>query len=155
MPDPQKELSFFSREGTEEMKERPYYDTASIGRRGENRVAWHYRLRGYRILARNFRASHDEIDLIAENRSTLVFIEVKTRVAPTGESLRHAPADAVDAAKIMHLSQAARSYVLEHQVKKPFRFDIAEVYGIRKGNGSVRISRIQIKKNAFHAPRRR
>ncbi len=125
------------------------HDTASVGKLGENRVKWHYRLRGYRILEQNYRASHDEIDLVAENRKTVVFVEVKTRTVKEGQSLRHAPAEAVDKRKILHLSQAARSYLLSHQIEKPFRFDIAEVYGIRKDDGSLRIIRIRIHKNAF------
>ena len=46
---------------------------------GERRAALHYRLRGYRILARNARAGGNELDLVARRGRTLVFCEVKEK----------------------------------------------------------------------------
>ena len=53
--------------------------TSARGRRAERRVAWHYRLRGYRILGRNVRAGGVEIDLIVRRGRRLVFCEVKLK----------------------------------------------------------------------------
>lgn len=50
-----------------------------LGQRGERRAAWHYRLRGYRILARNVRLPAGEIDLVLKRGATIVIAEVKTR----------------------------------------------------------------------------
>ncbi|HEX6085915.1 MAG TPA: YraN family protein [Thermoanaerobaculia bacterium] len=50
-----------------------------LGKRGERRAAWHYRLRGYRILARNVRLPAGEIDLVVQRGATIVIAEVKTR----------------------------------------------------------------------------
>ena len=50
-----------------------------LGKRGERRAAWHYRLRGYRILARNVRLPAGEIDLVVKRGATIVIAEVKTR----------------------------------------------------------------------------
>jgi len=50
-----------------------------LGRKGERRAAWHYRLRGYRILARNVRLPAGEIDLVLKRGATIVIAEVKTR----------------------------------------------------------------------------
>jgi len=50
-----------------------------LGRRGERRAAWFYRLRGYRIVERNLRMRGGEIDLIVRRGGLLVFVEVKTR----------------------------------------------------------------------------
>ena len=124
-------------------------DTHTVGRLGEKRVGRYYRLRGYRIREFNFRASHDEIDLVAENHRTLVFVEVKTRLLCKGERLLKPPAAAVDAEKKRHLLQAARAYLVTHDLKKTVRFDIAEVYGRRAPNGKIKISRISVIKNAF------
>jgi putative endonuclease len=42
-------------------------------------VAWHYRLRGYRVLARNVRAGGSEIDLVVRRGRRLVVCEVKSK----------------------------------------------------------------------------
>ena len=47
------------------------------GRQAETLVAWRYRLRGYRLLARRYRCPRGEIDLIMRKRNCVVFIEVK------------------------------------------------------------------------------
>ncbi|HYC90881.1 MAG TPA: YraN family protein [Thermoanaerobaculia bacterium] len=51
----------------------------ALGKRGERRAAWHYLLRGYRILARNVRLPAGEIDLVVKRGATIVIAEVKTR----------------------------------------------------------------------------
>ncbi len=50
----------------------------SIGAWGERRASWYLRLRGFRILQRNFRVYSGEIDLVMVDSNTLVFVEVKT-----------------------------------------------------------------------------
>lgn len=53
---------------------------AKLGALGERRAAWFYRLRGYRIVARNLKlGTHGEIDLVVRRGSTVVIAEVKTR----------------------------------------------------------------------------
>ena len=49
-----------------------------IGDIGEEKVAWKYRLKGYKILARNFTCRYGELDIVALDGLTVVFIEVKT-----------------------------------------------------------------------------
>jgi putative endonuclease len=51
----------------------------TLGRLGEELAAAHFTEIGYAVLARNVRTRHGEIDLIVHDRSTLVFVEVKTR----------------------------------------------------------------------------
>ena len=53
--------------------------TKSFGDRGEDLAAQYLEKRGCRILERQFRAKTGEIDIIAEDRGALLFIEVKTR----------------------------------------------------------------------------
>ena len=50
-----------------------------IGDFGERMAARFLRRHGYRIVARNYRAGHLELDIVAKNRSEIVFVEVKTR----------------------------------------------------------------------------
>jgi putative endonuclease len=52
---------------------------AQLGRIGEWRAAWFYRLRGYSILERNLRLGAGEIDLVLKRGATIVIAEVKTR----------------------------------------------------------------------------
>ena len=53
------------------------------GRIAEAAAAWHLRLHGYRILARRFATPVGEIDLVAQRRNLLVFVEVKRRATVT------------------------------------------------------------------------
>ena len=54
-----------------------------LGRLGERRAVWFYRLRAYRIVGRNVRLRSGEIDLLARRGSTLAVVEVKTRQSLT------------------------------------------------------------------------
>lgn len=51
-----------------------------LGKKGEDIATQYLRKKGYRIVDRNFKKSYGELDIIALDGSTLVFIEVKTRV---------------------------------------------------------------------------
>ena len=51
----------------------------NLGAAGEKAAAKYLRRRGYRIVARNYRCRGGEIDLIALDADTIVFVEVKTR----------------------------------------------------------------------------
>ena len=66
-----------------------------LGRIGERRAVWFYRLRGYRVVARNLRLRHGEVDLVVQRGKTLVIVEVKARQTATAG----AGHDAVDRRK--------------------------------------------------------
>ncbi|MDO5123454.1 MAG: YraN family protein [Eubacteriales bacterium] len=79
---------------------------------------------GYRISQRNMRNKYSEIDIIAENKEYIIFVEVKTR---TGEfDLR--PSFAVDRIKQQKIISAAFGYIKSNKIKKQPRFDVAEVF---------------------------
>jgi putative endonuclease len=79
---------------------------------------------GLRILARNFRCRSGEIDVVAEDRGTVVFVEVKER---TGES-HGAAVDAVTGAKRRKVVAAARAYAARHGLTgSPVRFDVVAI----------------------------
>ncbi len=99
--------------------------TRAAGARVERRVAWHYRLRGYRILARNARAGGYEIDLIARRGQDLVVCEVKSKA---GEEFGDS-AEMVDEEKRRRLRRAADAWLAAHPdlADLDVRFDVVAV----------------------------
>ena len=81
--------------------------------------------KGYAVLHYNWRSGHKEIDLIAKERDTLVFVEVKSR---TSELYGNAE-DAVDDRKMRLLISAAESYITRFKIDLKFRFDVITVIG--------------------------
>ena len=99
-------------------------DRRGTARRGEAIAALFLRLKGYRIEARNWRCPLGEIDIVAWDRDTLVFVEVKAR---TGTSAG-APQEAVNARKQARLIQLAEAYLARHRgPTPPCRFDVIAV----------------------------
>jgi putative endonuclease len=96
-----------------------------LGLRGEKAAARYLRGLGYVILARGQRDHIGEIDLIAVDGRTVVFVEVKTR---TTQDAGH-PADAVDEAKQQRLTRLALSYMKRHDLLDSCsaRFDVVAV----------------------------
>ena len=83
-----------------------------VGRFGEDETARRYAEQGFTVVARNLHVSHNEIDLILENETHLVFVEVKTRRATPGERSRYGrPAAAIDKAKRDRMRKAAQDFV--------------------------------------------
>jgi putative endonuclease len=102
-----------------------------LGRRGENAAARYLSRRGYVIVARGNRDAIGEIDLVAVEGRTLVFIEVKTR---TTQDAGH-PADAVDAQKQRRLTRLALAYMKRHDLlENPARFDVIAITWPDKAN---------------------
>jgi putative endonuclease len=92
--------------------------------RGEALARRHLEGLGYRIRAQNWRAREGEIDLVAEDGQTLVFVEVKTR---TGRAFG-LPEDAVTRAKRRHLRDAAQAYLETHDLgEAPWRIDVIAI----------------------------
>lgn len=99
---------------------------ADSGRIGEDLAHRYLRRRGCTIVARNYRprAGGGEIDLVAWQRDTLVFVEVKTRATAEFGT----PDRAVDLEKEHHLRRAARDYARRSGVDwLKVRFDIVSV----------------------------
>lgn len=107
------------------------------GEWGEWQAEQYLLAKGLRVLGRRVRVGRrDEVDLVARQGDTLVFVEVKTRKS---EQFGR-PMDSVDRHKRHTLSRAAVRYV--RQLKRPnsvvFRFDVVEVIGEEGGNPAVR-----------------
>ena len=105
-------------------------DARLLGRWGEQQVAEDLRRKGWKIAALNYRCRMGEIDVVAENRAYLAFVEVKLR---KNDGYGRA-AEAVTRSKQEKLRAAAELYLTEHPTARQPRFDVAEVYapqGIR------------------------
>ena len=95
-----------------------------LGQRGERRAAWFYRLRGYRIVARNVHLRSGEIDLVVARGRLLVFVEVKARQSITaGDGV-----DAVDRRKKLQLISLADQYLTRHPHSGEVRHDIVSLF---------------------------
>ncbi len=126
------------------------------GRLGEDAVARRYTDSGYTVIGRNVRLSRNEIDLILQNETHIVFVEVKTRHAAPGVHSRYGrPADAVDKGKRTRTVAAAEAYLRQHRdgFEHPLqpRIDVAEVYLTRNADGTNAVAEIKIFRNAFGA----
>jgi putative endonuclease len=95
-----------------------------FGNRGERVAAKLLKKKGYRILARNCRNRWGEIDLIARDGDTIVFVEVKTR--SHDEAGR--PEDAVTATKQRQISRAAAAWLHRNKLDEHrCRFDVVAI----------------------------
>ncbi|MCR4398384.1 MAG: YraN family protein [Firmicutes bacterium] len=114
---------------------RPAADRA-VGRAGEDAAAEELTRRGYVILERNWRCRFGEIDMVAEHRGTLVFVEVKSR----GSVRFGSGAEAVDARKQRRLVRLARAYLCGRGragLDTPCRFDVVAVDMSRPGRPGI------------------
>lgn len=99
-------------------------DPHALGALGENAAAEYLRRRGYRILERNYRFRRNEIDIIARDRGTLCFIEVKTRTTQE----KGDPLEAVTPVKQQEIIKAAKAYLaFSGSMDDDCRFDVIAV----------------------------
>ena len=103
-------------------------NTTETGRFGEDIACKHLKKNKYRIVAKNYRASHNELDVIAENKQYIVFVEVKTRTLGARDGFAYGtPASAVTYSKQKRTVAAARDYLRASKCEKQPRFDVIEV----------------------------
>ena len=111
-----------------------------FGKRSERLAAEFLKRTGYRILETNYRSKLGEIDIIAMEKGTLVFVEVKAR----NTSRFGSPKGAVTPAKQRKISMAALDYLKRSgQTEVSARFDVVAV-----DTASGKID-IEVVKNAF------
>ncbi len=112
-----------------------------LGRSGEEIALRFLKKKGYRIIGQSFRMFRGEIDIIAFDRKTLVFVEVKTRKSREYGS----PEESVTSAKQEQLRKIASGFLVKsHLQDVECRFDVISV--LFNPDGS---SRIQHFRNAF------
>lgn len=118
---------------------RSRFDT---GRHGESTAAEFLARSGLKILQRNFRCAMGEIDIIAREGRTTVFVEVRSRRA--GALCR--PEETITATKRKRITRAALWYLQQNRlIDSPARFDVV---AITWGNAQPQIDWIV---NAFEA----
>jgi len=98
----------------------------SLGKIGEDLACEELRRRGYAILARRYRTRHGEIDIVARDGETIIFVEVKAKdTAEFGSA-----AEAVDARKQRRIASMAVDYLARNRLtKRPCRFDVVAIDG--------------------------
>jgi putative endonuclease len=112
----------------------------AVGRRGEKIAERYLKRRGYRIVTRNFRAAGAEIDLVAMDGATVVFVEVKMR---RGEGAG-TPEDSVDGRKQRQIRRAAEVFAARyHASDRDWRFDVIAI------SGAGRRTQVELLKDAF------
>ena len=96
-----------------------------LGSRGEMLAARFLLDKGFAIREYNWRCGHKEVDIIAQERDVLVFVEVKTRSTDTYGNAE----EAVTPAKMRHLVLAADTYVKKKNIDLDVRFDVVTIVG--------------------------
>jgi putative endonuclease len=116
-----------------------------LGARGEQAALDLYRRRGFTLVARNWRCSIGEVDLVLRRRDLLVFCEVKTR-----SGSRHGGGfEAVDARKRRKLRALAEVFLLTHGGgASSVRFDVASV-AVLGGASRGGDARVELFEDAF------
>jgi putative endonuclease len=117
--------------------------THQRGKKAEEMAAAFLRLKGYRLLEKNFRVPQGEIDLIFRKSGTLVFVEVKSR---RGKA-QGTPLEAVSIHKVKRLSAAAAVYLAQQPGPvPPCRFDVLTIGPDKSWLGLAKIRHFE---NAF------
>ena len=112
----------------------------AAGASAEALAARYLEARGLTIVARNFRTRRGEIDLIARDAGTLVFVEVRLR----RDARYGGAAESITAAKRERLAAAAQFYLMRLREPPPCRFDAILLDGLDA-------SRVDWRRNVFDA----
>lgn len=95
-----------------------------LGQKGEGVAVKYLKKKGYKIIEQNFKTRIGEIDIIAEDRGTLAFIEVKTR-----ESIEFGwPFEAVTKFKRRKIANVAMLFLKKLKEVPACRFDVVSIY---------------------------
>jgi putative endonuclease len=115
-----------------------------LGQSGEDLAVEELVARGYAVLARRYRTRGGEIDIVAEDAGTLVFVEVKARATTEFGSA----ADAVTPRKQRQLVSMARDYLAHARLHdRPCRFDVVAIDDMNA------VPRITVYRNAIELNR--
>lgn len=116
-----------------------------LGARGEDAAVRHLKRKGYRILARHVDSPLGELDIIAVDGRTIVFVEVKTRASTDAGT----PAEAIDDRKERRMTQAALAYLKSNGLLNySARFDVVAIIWPTNVRQPTNIEHFQ---NAFEA----
>jgi putative endonuclease len=112
----------------------------ALGKTGEDLACRELERRGYVIVARRYRRRGGELDIIARDGQTTVFVEVKAR---QGHRFGEA-SEAIGSTKRRRMAQVAMDYVMRHRLaNRPCRFDVVSIHF------DERVPVIEVFRNAF------
>jgi putative endonuclease len=117
-----------------------------LGRRGEDEAARHLKSLGYRILGRRERVLRGDIDIVALDGRTVVFVEVRSR----SDTAHGHPAETVGRSKQRRIAELAAAYIRRHRLEdQSVRLDVVAVTFSAEPDGQPTIEHYQ---NAFDSP---
>lgn len=121
----------------------PVLDRIGLGKSGENLACRELQRLGYAILARRYRTRYGEIDVVARDGPTIVFVEVKARTTDR----YGVPAEAVTLDKQARITAMAEDYITRRGLAgAPCRFDVVAITFGTEGRLNV-----EVIKSAFDA----
>jgi putative endonuclease len=108
-----------------------------LGKSGENLAASELESRGYAIVARRYRTGHGEIDIIARDGETMVFVEVRRKSSDECGTA----AESVTPAKQRRVIRMAVEYLWLHGLydRCPVRFDVVAIDDLPDGTPQVAV----------------
>jgi putative endonuclease len=107
----------------------------SLGKSGEDLACRELERRGYAIIARRYRVRGGELDVIARDGATIVFVEVKTR----GSRVCGEAAEAVTPLKQLRMTRLAEEYMMKHRLSDcPCRFDVVSIH-VEAGGPAIEV----------------
>jgi putative endonuclease len=106
----------------------------ALGSEGEDLAVKFLKKKGYKIIAKNQKNYVGEIDIIAKDGETVVFIEVKTR---SNDSFGY-PFEAVHRRKIQKLKNLALLYLKKQGEELPVRFDVISIFCMDNGEREIK-----------------
>lgn len=106
-------------------------ESKDIGRKGESDAAGYLKELGWKILEQNYRTSRGEIDLIAQDRDLIVFVEVKNYSSRSF----YLPSFSIDKNKRQCIIKSAKIYLSTKNIRNTnCRFDVFTIYSDHQGN---------------------
>ncbi len=111
-------------------------DTDELGKKGEKTARKFLRRQGYRIRAMNYSCPYGEIDIIAQDRKTIAFVEVRAL-----SSGRHGPPwETMSYRKRRNVTRAARHYLHKYNLMvHDWRFDFVGIVFPEKGPPEIEL----------------
>jgi putative endonuclease len=108
----------------------------ALGNKGEDIATEHLKKNGYAILKRNYKTPLGEADIVAREKDTIVFIEVKARSSDAFGQ----PFEAVNYRKQEKIKRIALYYLKHNRLQAPVRFDVISIIS---NNGNAEINHIK------------
>ena len=117
-----------------------------LGRRGEDEAARHLKSLGYRIVGRRERILRGDIDIVALDGRTVVFVEVRSK----SDTTHGHPAETVGPVKQRRIAELAAAYIRRHRLEdQSVRIDVVAVTFSAQPDGRLLVEHYQ---NAFDSP---